>query len=127
MKKITAVIALGLMFSLYSCLSLADTAVCTVEILENYSGVKQKIEYAFSFKSGSKKAQWKHFKLSDNSFNCLLAFFNLSSGTMLSCQFDELGYNFVQSDRSGINENHSKNNLSFRYKAVQYYLESACN
>ena len=118
--------SLILLFSLYSCLSLADTAVCTVEIQEVTSGVKQKIEHTFIFKPSSNEAQRKQFELRDNSFTCTLAFFNLNSGTMLSCEFDELGHNFVQSDRSVINEKHSKNNLSFRYKTVFYVLESAC-
>ncbi len=118
--------SLILMFSLYSCLSLADTAVCTVQIQEVTSGVKQKIEHAFTFKPGSNEAQIKQFELRDSSFTCRLAFFNLNSGTMLSCEFDESGHDFVQSDRSAINENQSKNNLSFRYKTVFYALESAC-
>lgn len=118
--------SLILLFSLYSCLSLADTAMCTVEIQEVTSGVKQKIEHAFTFKPGSNEAQRKQFELRDKSFTCTLAFFNLNNGTMLSCEFDELGHNFVQSDRSAINENRSKNNLSFRYKAVFYVLESSC-
>jgi phosphate-selective porin len=114
------------LFSLYSRLSLADTAMCTVDIQEVTSGAKQKIEHAFTFKLGSNEAQRKHFELSDNSFTCTLALFNLNTGTMLSCEFDELGHNFVQSDRSAINENHSKNNLSFRYNTVFYVLKSAC-
>ena len=45
---------------------------------------------------------------------------------MLACQLDELGHDFVQSDRSAIDEGDAKNNLSFRYKSSFYVLKSFC-
>ena len=49
-----------------------------------------------------------------------------AGGTMLSCQFNELGHNFVQSDRSAVSEGFAKNNLSFRYQSSFYVLQSHC-
>lgn len=108
-----------------SSLAWADTATCTIEIEDVNAGSKSKVEHSFTFKSGS-EAQRKHFVLPGNKFSCTLAFFDLKSGTMLSCQLDELGHHFVQSDRSAIGEGSPKNNLSFRYKSSFYVLQSYC-
>ena len=81
-----------LLLSLYSCLSFADTALCTISIQDVTSGVKQNIEHTYTFKPSSNTAQIMQFELRDNSFTCRLAFFNLNSGTMLSCEFDKLGH-----------------------------------
>jgi hypothetical protein len=103
----------------------ADTANCTIEIENVNAGSKSKVEHSFTFKSGS-EAQRKHFALPGSKFSCTLAFFDLSGGTMLSCQLDELGHSFVQSDRSAIGEVSAKNNLSFRYKSSFYVLQTYC-
>ena len=109
----------------FSSLAWADTANCTIEIENVNAGSKSKVEHSFTFKSGS-EAQRKHFALPGSKFSCTLAFFDLTSGTMLSCQLDELGHTFVQSDRSVIGEVSAKNNLSFRYKSSFYVLQSYC-
>ena len=109
----------------FSSLVWADTTSCTIEIENVNAGSKSKVEQSFTFKSGS-EAQRKHFALPGSKFSCTLAFFDLKSGTMLSCQLDELGHNFVQSDRSVIGEGSAKNNLSFRYKSSFYVLHSYC-
>ena len=109
----------------FSSLALAGTANCTIEIEDVNAASKSKIEHSFTFKSVS-EAQRKHFTLPGRKFSCTLAFFDLKSGTMLSCQLDELGHHFVQSDRSAIGEGSAKNNLSFRYKSSFYVLESYC-
>ena len=113
-------------FIAFSSLAWADTAKCTIDIEDVNAGTKYKVEQTFIFKPSS-ESQRKHFTLPGSSqFSCTLAFFGLKSGTMLSCQYDELGHNFVQSDRSVIDEGHQKNNLSFRYKSSFYVLESYC-
>jgi hypothetical protein len=109
----------------FSTLALADTAKCTIEIEDVNAGAKYNVEQNISFNEGS-AAQRKHFKLPGSNYSCTLAFFNLDSGTMLSCEFDELGHNFVQSDRSVVTEKQATNNLSFRYKASFYSLKSIC-
>ncbi|MCW9058534.1 MAG: hypothetical protein OQL11_06665 [Gammaproteobacteria bacterium] len=103
----------------------ADTASCTIEIEDVNSGSKSKVEHSFAFNSGS-EAQRKNFVLPGGQFSCTLAFFDPRSGTMLSCKLDELGHEFMQSDRSGISEGGAKNNLSFRYKSSFYILQSYC-
>lgn len=108
-----------------SSIAWADTAKCAIEIQDVNLGTKYKVEQSFTFQPGS-EAQRKHFALPGSNFSCTLAFFDLKSGTMLSCQLDELGHHFVQSDRSAINEGLAKNNLSFRYKSSFYVLESNC-
>jgi len=108
-----------------SSVALADTAKCTIEIQDVNLGAKYKVEQSFTFKPGS-EPQTKHFALPGSNFSCTLSFFDLKSGTMLSCQLDELGHHFVQSDRSAIKEGLAKNNLSFRYKSSFYVLESNC-
>jgi hypothetical protein len=110
----------------FSSLSWADTAKCTIEIEDVNGSTKYKVEQPFTFKPGSSWAQRKHFALPGSKFSCTLAFFDFNSGTMLSCDLDELGHNFVQSDRSVIDEGHAKNNLSFRYKSSFYFLKSYC-
>ena len=112
-------------FMAFSSLAWADKANCTIEIENVNAGSKSKVEHSFTFKSGS-EAQRKHFALPGSKFSCTLAFFDLTGGTMLSCQLDELGHTFVQSDRSVIGEVSAKNNLSFRYKSSFYVLQSYC-
>ncbi|HHG86651.1 MAG TPA: hypothetical protein ENJ82_18020 [Bacteroidetes bacterium] len=106
-------------------LSWASTANCNIEIEDVNAGTKYNVEQKFTNQPGS-DAQRKHFKLPGSNYSCTLAFFNLESGTMLSCQFDELGQNFVQSDRSIIGEGNAKNNLSFRYESSFFVLHSSC-
>ena len=118
-------LSLAFLLMAFSSLSWADTAKCTIEIKDVNLGTKLKVEQSFTLKPGS-EAQRKHFALPGSNFSCTLAFFDLKSGTMLSCQLDELGHNFVQSDRSAIEERFAKNNLSFRYKSSFYYFESYC-
>ncbi len=121
MTKLT----LTFVLTAFSSLTLADAAKCTIEIEDVNAGTKYNVEQKFSFKPGS-AAQRKHFMLPGSNYSCTLAFFDLDSGTMLSCQFDELGHNFVQSDRSVVNEKQATNNLNFRYKASFYSLKSTC-
>lgn len=117
--------ALIFLLAALSPLSWADAALCNIEIEDVNTGTKYTVEQNFTFKPSS-DAQRKHFKLPGSNYSCTLAFFNLESGTMLSCELDELGHNFVQSDRSVIREKLAKNNLSFRYKSSFYVLVSIC-
>lgn len=118
---------LSFLFALmaFSSLAWAGTTSCTIKIEDVNAGSKSKVEYSFTLKSDS-ETQRKHFVLPGSKFSCTLAFFDLESGTMLSCKLDELGHHFVQSDRSAIGEESAKNNLSFRYKSSFYVLQSYC-
>jgi hypothetical protein len=113
------------MLMAFSTLALADKAKCTIEIEDVNTGTKYNVEQNFSFNQRS-AAQRKHFKLPGSNYSCMLAFSNLDSGTMLSCELDKLGHDFVQSDRSVVSEKQATNNLSFRYKASFYSLKSIC-
>ncbi|MFA5372475.1 MAG: hypothetical protein WC298_10950 [Sideroxydans sp.] len=112
--------------------ALADTANCTIEIenvtaeVQSKTAAKQIVEFAFEFAPGA-GAQRKHFDLPGGKYLCTLAFFNLDSGTSLSCErTDDFGNAYVQSDRSGISERSAKNNLVFRDGASHFVLDTTC-
>lgn len=123
MKKVNYIL-ISLVILLSSS-ALADEADCTIEIEDVNTGTKYKIDHHFTFTQES-KAQWKYFKLPGSTYNCNFAFFNLGIGTMLSCELDEAGNDFVQSDRSGNKEVGIKNNLTFRHNNKFYTLLASC-
>lgn len=111
---------------------MADTANCTVEVedvnaeVEWKAATKYVVEHTFEFVPGSGK-QDKHFDLPDGRYSCTLAFFDLDSGTSLSCERkDDLGHTFAQSDRSGIDERATRNNLIFRDGNSFFILDAEC-
>ena len=110
----------------------ADTASCKVEIedvtaqVQSKTAVKQIVQFAFELTPES-EAQRKYFQLSDGAYWCTLAFFNLESGTALSCErTDDDGHTYVQSDRSGITEHAGRNNLIFRDGDSHFVLNVMC-
>jgi len=110
----------------------ADTARCTIEIedvtaeVQSKSAAKQIVEFAFELTPGA-EAQRKHFDLPDKQYLCTLAFFDLNSGTSLSCERKKgFGHTYVQSDRSGIREHFARNNLVFRDGASHFVLDATC-
>ena len=110
----------------------ADTANCTVEIedvtaeVQSKAAAKQIVQFAFELTPES-KAQRKYFQLSDGLYLCTLAFFDLDSGTSLSCERkDDHGDTYVQSDRSGISEHAARNNLIFRDGSSHFVLNARC-
>lgn len=114
------------LFIALSSFSLADTAKCTIEVQDVNVGSKVTVEHSFNFKSGS-AAQRKHFNLAGSQYSCTLAFFDLNTGTMLSCASQkDLEHTFVQSDRSAIAESTTKNNLSFRDGSAFFTLSTSC-
>lgn len=110
----------------------ADIANCTVEI-ENVTAevqskivAKRMVRFAFELTPES-KAQRKHFQISDGSYSCTLAFFDLDSGTSLSCERkNNHDHMYVQSDRSGISEHAGRNNLVFRDGNSHFVLNAMC-
>ena len=111
--------------------SWADTAKCTIEVedvnaeVELKAATKYVIEQTFSFNLGT-GAQRKHFDLPDGRYSCTLAFFDLNSGTALSCGRKTSEHTFVQSDRSDIHEQAARNNLTFRDGNSYFVLNAAC-
>lgn len=99
---------------------------CEIEIEDVNAGTQYTVKH--DFKSGEDDwAERKYFSLPGSSIRCTLAFFNLGTGTMMSCELDELGHHFVQSDRSAISEKNPKNYLTFRFETYFYVLQSSCN
>jgi len=104
----------------------AEKASCVVSIEDVNARATYTVEYSFDFERSSSQGQFRHFALPGRKYACTLAFFTLESGTMLSCALDEVGHHFVQSDRSVIDEERSRNNLTFRYEGSFFSLESKC-
>lgn len=112
--------------------ALAGVANCTIEIEDVASEVQSKtrstqmVEFAFDFSPGG-DAQRKNFDLAGGTYLCSLAFFDLDSGTSLSCErTDDSGHTYFQSDRSGIKEHSGRNNLVFRDRSSHFVLNAAC-
>ena len=110
----------------------ADSARCKIEIenvtaeTQSKSAAKQIIDFAFEFTPGA-GAQRKHFDLPGGQYLCALAFFDLDSGTSLSCEKKkDSGHTYVQSDRSGIREHTARNNLIFRDGSSHFVLDATC-
>ena len=115
MKCIPTLAALALLL----CPALVHAAdLCTISV-ERIPDRPYRI--SVSLKDGERH----HWKVEKTEVNCSLAYFGLKSGTMVSCQFDPMGHEFIQSDRSVLNES-PINNLSFRVKGHQVYLETIC-
>jgi hypothetical protein len=104
----------------------AKTALCRIEIQNILTGAKQTIEQVFEL-SGNQPSQRKHFNITGSEIRCTLVFIGLGSGTALGCELDELGHNYIQSDRSTIQESQPKNKLTFRIGNSYYELASTCN
>lgn len=109
-----------------------DTANCTVEIedvtaeVQSKTAAKHIVQFSFELPLES-EAQRKYFQLSDGLYSCMLAFFDLDSGTSLSCERkDDHGHTYVQSDRSGITEHAGRNNLIFRDGDSHFVLNAMC-
>lgn len=112
----------GLAFSMFSW---SKTANCDIQIQDLNSGTNYSLQYEIEYTVDA-AGDRKEFSLPGNSYKCYLTFFTLESGTSLSCQLDELGHNYIQSDRSVISEDLAKNNLVFRFDKSHYLIESTC-
>ncbi|MEE9332013.1 MAG: hypothetical protein V3U89_07260 [Methylophilaceae bacterium] len=112
----------GLAFSA-QCWSM--TANCTIEIQDVTSGTNYTVQHKIEYTVGL-PGDRKEFALPGSSYKCYFTFFTLESGTSLSCQLDELGRNYVQSDRSVISEGKAKNNLAFRFGRSNFVIQSTC-
>ena len=107
--------------------SWAETANCTINISDVKKGTDYKVESKFNFVKGG-KGQWKHFETPGNEYNCNLAFYDMNSGTMISCGFKkDNGETFFQSDRTSLKETPTANHLSFRHGSAFISLKATCD
>ena len=104
----------------------ADTATCSIEIDDVINANKYYLEYKFEIEEGG-SGQFNSFELpGTDDYLCRIAFFDLSTGTMISCEYKkDGGHTFFQSDRSGLKEN-AMNRLTFRHGSVFVDVESNC-
>jgi len=113
-------------------ISLAATAVCTIEIEDINASVKNKafekivVKEGFNFESGAAK-QTKFFNLPDGRHICRLDFFDLNTGTSLSCEKKkDKGFSYMQSDQSGNKSKINRNNLTFRDSNSHFVINAIC-
>ena len=102
----------------------AETAVCNIDI-EDGNGTHYKITESYKSHNGA-AGNKRAFKLPGSKIECTLVFFDLNTGTSLSCDFDEIGQNYIQSDRTLLNEKTINNNLTFRYKSKLFTIKTHC-
>ena len=103
----------------------AKTALCNIEIQDVSTGTKYNVTHKVEYTVGA-AGDRKEFNLPGSNYKCYLTFFTLEGGTSLSCMLDELGHNYVQSDRSVIKEGFAKNNLTFRFGRSHFVIKSSC-
>ncbi len=110
----------------------ADTATCKVEMedvtaaVKSSGAAKRTVQFVFELTPKS-DVQRESFQLSEGSYSCTLAFFDLDSGTSLSCERkDDQGHTYFQSDQSGISEQAARNNLVFREGNSHFVLNASC-
>lgn len=103
----------------------AKTAICNVEIQDVSTGTKYNVTHKVDYTVGA-AGDRKEFNLPGSKYKCYLMFFTLDNGTALSCELDEHGQNYIQSDRSIIKEGNAKNNLVFRYGKSHFVIKSSC-
>lgn len=108
-----------------SVLCWSSEAGCVIRIYDVVSDTKYTIQEEFTLPV-KRFGQTKHFDLPGTKYRCSLKYYGLDSGTSLSCQFDENGHNFVQSDRTVVDEVSPKNNLNFRLNGDNYVIKSLC-
>jgi len=103
----------------------ATSATCTIKIEDNKLRSVYKLEHKFVINNEG-NGQRKHFEFPGNDYSCTLAFFEINSGTMLSCEYkQDIGQTFFQSDRTVLKEK-PINNLTFRHKSSFITIETKC-
>lgn len=124
MYKVTFFV-IAILFT-YGCF--AKSANCVIKIEDVNKKTSYKVEQSFNNKyEEDKGAQKKGFDIPGGDYDCTLAFFNLKTGTMLSCGYKkDAGETFFQSDRSALKEANSVNNLTFRHKSTFVSIKSTC-
>ena len=121
-----------LLATLLPSISFAAKAVCTIEIEDINASVKNKtieksiVKEDFNYEPDGAK-QTKFFNLPDDRYLCRLDFFDLNTGTSLSCEKKkDQGYSYMQSDQSGNKSKMNRNNLIFRDGNSHFVINAIC-
>jgi len=105
----------------------AETAICSIAIQVVNTGATYVVEAMFDFEEGDIAGRRKSVDVPGANYSCMLTFFGLRSGTMVSCQYGEdLGETFFQSDRTTIDESNPKNTLAFRHEGTFVVIRTEC-
>lgn len=105
----------------------AAQVVCKIAIEDFATGVKYNIEHK-PFPRGDLKSDKFEFDVPGADYSCYLTFFGLGNGSALACEYDkDMGYTFFKSDRSLLEENPVKNNLSFRHEGSFVIIKTICS
>lgn len=105
----------------------AVSVLCNVEIEDVSTGVKYNIEHNPK-PEGVLGVDKFSFETPGNDYTCILSFFGLGNGSALACEYKgDMGYTFFMSDRSLLDENPVKNNLSFRHKDALIVIKTVCD
>lgn len=105
----------------------AKEATCVIRIENTNTSTSKKIERKLK-SSAQGDTDRAHFDIDGTDYRCTLAFFDLQTGTMVSCEYKkDSGFTFFQSDRSGLKETNPANNLTFRHLKGFITLKTACN
>jgi len=102
----------------------AGKVICRVEIQVGVAYAPHTIEEVFD--ASIDDGQRVMFQVPGRDYTCWLAWFTNKGGTSLSCQFDDTGIRFAQSDRTALDEYPAFNNLRFSDDGVVVHIESEC-
>jgi len=104
----------------------AETADCFISI--DSGNTKYTVDATFNYRKGDVAGHRKTFEIPNAQYSCMLTFFGLEIGTMVSCKYTlDLGDTFFQSDRTVINEANPKNNLMFKHNGNLVVIKTQCN
>jgi len=103
----------------------AADSLCRVEVKDINSSLSFQLDYELN-EDPDAVAQRRLFSLPGNGRQCILVWFDSKSGTSLTCELDELGETFVQSDRASISEEESKNYLLFSIGDAFFQVNVLC-
>ena len=118
-------VALLIIASLMSAGASAFEAACRIEIRDVTADTEYIVTHEIEEMSDVAPDRMS-FKLPGSDIQCVSAFFNLDTGTTLSCQLGPPGEDMVGSDRSMIEEKNPKNYLSFRHGSEFFVIKTSC-
>jgi hypothetical protein len=103
----------------------AADSFCRIEVKDVNSSSSFQLDYEFN-EDPDGLGQRRLFSLPGNGRQCILVWSDRNSGTSLTCELDELGETYVQSDRSLISEEDSKNFLLFSIGDAFFEVNVVC-
>ncbi len=100
------------------------TVKCRIDIEDVNNGEKYSLEESVIESEASTIID---FEIPGNDFACRLAFFDLKSGSALSCEYkQDGGHTFFMSDRSILEDAVVTNKLTFRHKSSFINIGTIC-